>query len=230
MPIARCSNRCCRPCDRSCNDSAMSTDARIGSSIPSLRGNGPPMSNARDETPEACRTMARQQALRGDRGAAEKSFLRLLERHPRDVEALRFVADCQSARGEHAAAMQSLQAVTRVAPEDPAAWVQLAATQMTADDLGGAVASFGHGLALAPRMFVPRLQLGIALEQLGRTHDALRAYFMAIESAHGMGRWQDDATTAPGLRDAVKHAVDYVNRERRALFRCALDPLRERYG
>ncbi|OOG57826.1 aspartyl beta-hydroxylase [Rhodanobacter sp. B05] len=188
------------------------------------------MSNSPDKTADACRTAARQQALRGDRGAAERSFLSLLERHPQDVEALRFVADCQSARGEHAAAMQSLQAVTRVAPEDPAAWVQLAATQMAADDPRGAVASFGRGLALAPRMFVPRLQLGIALEQLGQPHDALKAYFMAIESAHGMGRWQDDATTAPGLRDTVKHAVDYVNRERRALFRRALDPLRERYG
>jgi len=188
------------------------------------------MNDARDETLEASRAMARQQLLRGDRDAAERSFLSLLQRHPQDVEALRFVADCQSARGEHVAAIQGLQAVTRLAPEDPAAWVRLAATQMAADDLDGAVASFGHGLALAPRMFVPRLQLGIALEQLGRTHDALKAYFMAIESAHGMGRWQDDATTAPALRAAVKHAVDYVNRERRALFRRALDPLRERYG
>lgn len=188
------------------------------------------MSTPRDETPEPLRTMARQQASEGERDAAEKSFLRLLERHPQDAEALRFVADCRSARGEHAAAIQDLQAATRVVPGDPAAWIQLATMQMAADDLGGAIASFGEGLALAPRMFVPRLQLGVALERLGQSHEALKAYFMAIESAHGMGRWQDDATTAPGLRDAVKHAVDYVNKGRRALFRSALDPLRERYG
>ena len=77
------------------------------------------MSNSPEKTPDACRAAARQQALRGDRGAAEKSFLSLLERHPQDVEALRFVADCQSARGEHTAAMQSLQAVTRVAVRTP---------------------------------------------------------------------------------------------------------------
>lgn len=188
------------------------------------------MSIPRSETPEALRTTARQQASAGERNAAEKSFLRLLEHHPQDAEAWCFVADCQSARGEHAAAIQSLQAAIRVVSEDPATWTRLAMAQMAVNDLDGAIASFGHGLALAPRMFVPRLQLGIALEQRGQSHEALKAYFMAIESAHGMGRWQDDASTAPGWRDAVKHAVDYVNKGRRALFRGALDPLRQRYG
>ncbi|MEO8809968.1 MAG: aspartyl/asparaginyl beta-hydroxylase domain-containing protein [Rhodanobacter sp.] len=188
------------------------------------------MSKLRDETLEARLTMARKQALGGFRSAAEKSFLSVLERDPQDVEALRFVAECQSARGEHAAAVKGLCAVAARAADDPVAWVQLAAAQLAADDPGGAVASFGRGLALAPRMFVPRLQLGITLEKLGQPHEALKAYFMAIESAHGMGRWQDDATTAPGLRDAVKHAVGFVNDGRRALFRGALDPLRERYG
>ena len=65
---------------------------------------------------------------------------------------------------------------------------------------------------------------------MGQSHEALKAYFMALESARLMDRWQDDATTAPGLRDAVKHAVKYVNNGRRALFRSVFDPLRERYG
>lgn len=174
--------------------------------------------------------LARQQAHQGERAAAERSFLHLLERQPQDVEALRFVAAGESARGQHGSAIARLQMAGALAPEDPAGWVQLASAQMAANDPGSAVGSFGRGLALAPRMFVARLQLGVALEQLGQSHAALQAYFMAIESAHAKGRWQDDATTAPALRDAVKHAVGYVNRERRALFRRALDPLRERYG
>jgi aspartate beta-hydroxylase len=179
---------------------------------------------------EPRRAMARQHAQHGELDAAEKSFLGLLERQPQDVEALRFVAERQSARGEHAAAIQRLQSAVERTRDDPAVWVQLASAQMAVGDFSGAAASFGCGLSLAPRMFVPRLQLGIALEQLGQSHEALKAYFMAIASARAHGRWQDDATTAPALRDVVKHAVNYVNRGRPRLFRRALDPLRERYG
>jgi aspartate beta-hydroxylase len=188
------------------------------------------MSMPHDDTLEASRDIARQQAQRGERDAAEKSFLGLLERHPHDVEALRFVAECQSMRGDHRAAVERLQLAVRLLPDDPAGWGQLGAAQMVASDYGAAAASFSQGLSLAPRMFVARLQLGIALEQLGQSHDALKAYFMAIESAHAVGRWQDDATTAPRLRDAVKYAVNCVNTGRRRLFHDALDPLRERYG
>jgi len=188
------------------------------------------MSKPHHDTLETHRAIARQQAQAGERDAAEKSFLGILERDPHDVEALRFVAECRSLRGDQAAAIDRLQVAVRLTPEDPANWRQLGSAQMTAGDFGAAAASFRHGLALAPRMFVARLQLGIALEQLGQPHEALKAYFMAIESAHAMGRWEDDATTAPRLRDAVKHAVNYVNIHRRRLFHGALQPLRERYG
>jgi aspartate beta-hydroxylase len=115
-------------------------------------------------------------------------------------------------------------------PDEPAAWVQRGSAQLAAGDFDAAVGSFTQGLALAPRMFVARLQLGIAQEQLGQSRAALGTYFTAIESARSMGRWQDDATTAPGLRDAVKYAVNYVNQGRRQLFHDALEPLRQRYG
>ena len=115
-------------------------------------------------------------------------------------------------------------------PDEPAAWVQQGSAQLAAGDFDAAVSSFTHGLALAPRMFVARLQLGIAQEQLGQSRAALGTYFAAIESARALGRWQDDATTASGLRDTVKYAVNYVNKGRRQLFHDALEPLRQRYG
>lgn len=188
------------------------------------------MSSPSDAPMESLRTIARQAAQRGDLDVAERSFLDLLQRQPQDIEALRFVAHCRSTRGEHATAMQQLQLAVKVAANDPAAWVQLANVQTATGDFSGAVESFRCGLSLAPHIFVARLQLGIALEQLGQSHEALKAYFMAIESARAMGRWQDDTTTAPALREAVKHAVKYVNQGRRQLFRSVLEPLRERYG
>jgi aspartate beta-hydroxylase len=188
------------------------------------------MSNSTDPTLETRRTIARQQVQEGALEAAEKSYLSLLEREPQDVEALRFVASRQFARGEHAATIQHLQIAVVATPDDPSSWVQLASAQMAVEDFSAAVASFRHGLSLAPRIFVARLQLGMALEQLGQSQEALKAYFMAIGSARSLGRWQDDATTAEGLRPAVKHAVNFVNRGRRQLFHGVLDRLRERYG
>lgn len=184
------------------------------------------MSSSTDQS----RTTARQQMRQGALDAAEKSYLNLLEGEPQDVEALRFVANRRSARGEHEAAIRDLRLVADLTRDDPAAWIQLANAQMAAEDFREAVTSFRCGLSLAPRIFVARLQLGMALEQLGQSQEALKAYFMAIESARSLGRWQDDATTAEGLRHAVKHAVNYVNRGRRQLFRSVLDPLREHYG
>ena len=188
------------------------------------------MSNPTDASIATLRTLARQAMQRDDLFAAERVFLDLLGRQPHDVEALRFVASCRSARGEHAAAMQPLQLAVTLARHDPAAWVQLANVQMAAGDFNSAIDNLRSGLALAPRIFVARLQLGIALERLGLSHEALKAYVMAIESARAMGRWQDDATTAPGLREAVKHAVRYVNKGRHQWFHSVLEPLRERYG
>ena len=188
------------------------------------------MSNPTDASIATLRILARQAMQRDDLDAAERAFLDLLGQQPQDVEALRFVASCRSARGEHAAAMQQLQLAIELTRNDPATWMQLANAQMATGDFNAAVDSFRSGLALAPRVFVSRLQLGMALEQLGQSHEALKAYFMAIESARAMGRWQDDATTAPALREAVKHAVQCVNKGRRQLFYGVLDPLRKRYG
>lgn len=188
------------------------------------------MSHPLDPAPATARDIAHRHVQRGEREAAEKAFLRVLEQQPDDVEALRFVAECQSLRGDHQAAVARLQLATGLMPKDAACWGQLGSIQMVADDYMGAAASFNRALSLSPRMFVARLQLGIALEQLGQTHEALKAYFMAIECANAMHRWHDDATTAPRLRNAVKHAVNMVNTGRRQLFHGALNPLRERYG
>jgi len=101
---------------------------------------------------------------------------------------------------------------------------------MALADHAGAAADLDKALALAPRMFVARLRLGVALEQLGRSHDALVAYFAAISAAQAQGRWLADATTAPGIRAAVQHAMRQVDAGRHALFGGMLEPLRERYG
>jgi aspartate beta-hydroxylase len=140
------------------------------------------------------------------------------------------VASGRGGMAPEARSIASLQAAHRVDPLDAGILHQLGEAQMFAGDWDGAAESLRRGLALAPRMFVARLRLGVALERLGQRHAAMRAYLGAINTAQAQGRWLSDATTAPGLRDAVKHAARYVAAGRRELLDATLEPLRQRYG
>jgi aspartate beta-hydroxylase len=97
-------------------------------------------------------------------------------------------------------------------------------------DFAAAVISLKGVLALKPEIFLARLQLGIALEQLGHAREALLAYFTAVRTAQLRGRWLDDATTAPALRALVKYAMNYAQEGRKRVFGELLEPLRQRYG
>lgn len=161
---------------------------------------------------------------------AEQSYRRLLEIEPGDIEALRFIANEHLTRGEADRAVALLISAHRTQPDDAVTLHQLGTAQMVAGDSQAAADSLRNGLQHAPNMFVARLRLAIIHEQLGESHDALVAYLNAIHVAQAQGRWLSDATTAPGLRDAVKHAMDYVDAGRHKLFDEVLEPLRHRYG
>lgn len=188
------------------------------------------MNNRLDEGATALREMAINGLRQGDPMLAEQYFARLLEIAPGDVEALQFLAARHFQRGDAARAMALLQQAAQVQPDNPNTLQQLGAIQMASGDLQGAVSAFRHCLVLAPDHFVVRLRLGLVLEQLGETHDALLAYFGAVNAAQAQGRWMNDATTAPGLQEWVKHAIRFIDAGRRRTFDAVLEPLRQRYG
>ncbi|MGN2244957.1 aspartyl/asparaginyl beta-hydroxylase domain-containing protein [Frateuria sp. GZRR33] len=187
-----------------------------------------------DTPPEAtvitCRAQARDALQRGDLALAEQAFARLLQLRPDDTDALQFLASCHLGRGDSARAIEQLRIAHHARPEDAAILHQLGAAQVIAGDLRGAEGSLREGLALAPGMFVARLRLGVVYEQQGRRHEAMTAYLGAINAAQAQGRWLSDDTTAPGVREAVKHATQYVAAGRRELFDAVIEPLRQRYG
>jgi aspartate beta-hydroxylase len=189
-----------------------------------------PMDTPPGATVAACRAQALAALQRGDAVLAEQAYARLLEARPDDAEALQFLASCQLDRGHVAQAIEWLRAAHRARPRDAAILHRLGAAQVQAGDLGGAEDSLREGLQLAPGMFVARLRLGVVFEQRGRRHEAMTAYLSAINAAQAQGRWLSDETTAPGVRDAVKHATQYVAAGRRALFDAVIEPLRQRYG
>lgn len=180
--------------------------------------------------PESCRTAAREHARRGEPLRAEEQFERLLETHPRDLEALQFLANRHHQRGNFEQALSLLALAADADPEVPAIELQRGAVELSMGNFRAAAVSIEHGLQKAPGAFVARLRLGIALEQVGEHDKALRTYFRAINAAQQQGRWLDDATTAPSLRGPVQYAINYVQQGRSRLFHAALDPLRERYG
>lgn len=133
-------------------------------------------------------------------------------------------------RGDLQQAGQLFQQVLDEVPGDLEALQVLGAAQLAAGNFSAAVQALRQAVHQAPELFVERLRLGMALERLGQPHDALTAYFGALRTAQNQGRWLSNETTAPGLRDAVRHAMRYVDMGRLAWFRRMLEPLQQRYG
>ncbi len=190
----------------------------------------PSMDTTHQLTPEACRRAAHERLRARDPDTAEQFFRHLLAVVPQDGEALRFLANRHYARGELTPAYALLTAALVRDPEQPELLQLLGAVQLANGDFGAAARTLKHSLKLEPTAFVARLQMGIALEQLGCPYDALVAWYTAIRTAQNQGRWLSDETTAPALRELVKYAMGYVNRERHQLFSGVIEPLRQRYG
>lgn len=191
------------------------------------------MNTPREDRPETAadwRAQAQAASRDGDVVRAEQAFARLLEQRPGDPEALQFLASRDLDRGDTMGAIERLRAASLAQPQDAAIWHQLGAAQVLAGDLEGAARSLQEALALAPGLFVARLRLGVVFEQQGLRRQAAMTYLDAIGTAQAQGRWLSDETTAPGLRDAVKHATRLVAATRRELFDAVIEPLRQRYG
>jgi aspartate beta-hydroxylase len=89
---------------------------------------------------------------------------------------------------------------------------------------------FERALDLDPGSFIARLHLAGVMELLGHKHQALTHYFGAVTQAQAKGRWLNDQTTAPHLRDLVLHAMEIIDAGRRSLLVAALEPLRAEHG
>jgi len=181
-------------------------------------------------TASALREMALNGLRQGDAALAEQYFARLLEQQPDDAEALQFVASRHLSRGDGARALATLATAVRAHPKNPDLLHQMGMVQSMGGDLRGAADSLRRCLDLAPNMFVARLRLGMALEQLGDMDRALLAYFGAVNAAQAEGRWMSDASTAPGLRQPVQHAMRFIDAGRRRTFDAVIEPMRQRHG
>jgi aspartate beta-hydroxylase len=175
---------------------------------------------------EQARAFARQ----GRIPEAESAYRAILTGTPDVPEALNFVAMCALSRGDLAEAQRLLDHAVELEPTQPEIWKSLGIVHLAADRSQRALECFERALQLDSGHFVARLHRGAALERLGKQYEATANYYGAIVAAQNRGQWLNEATTPPGLRVAVLHAMRAVNQGRRQLFLDLLAPLREQHG
>lgn len=153
-----------------------------------------------------------------------------LAAHPHDDGLQLVAAQGLMALGRFEVAATRLEVLTSSSPAIGEAWMRLGACRLQLGDIPNAVDALERGLALAPDSFIVRLQLAEALQGLGRTEEALVHFFRAVNTAQAKGRWLNDQTTAPDLRDRVRQAMAIIDAGRHALFFDAIAPLVRQHG
>ncbi len=173
---------------------------------------------------------ARQALQRGALEDAQGRCAAVLEKSPDYVDALNLSALIAFRQKRHSTALVQLERARTLAPADVQTLTSLGHVREAAGDAAGALQAFDELLAIRPADFAARLHRGRVLEQLGRGDEVLFAYGRAIRDAQQQGRWVSEATTAPALKDQVRHAINLVNRGVGAYYERAYAPLKARFG
>jgi aspartate beta-hydroxylase len=173
---------------------------------------------------------ARAQQRGGNTQQACAFYAEVLRDAPAHVEALDFLAMTELARGATAMAIRFLERARAAEPANPLIHAHLGTALRHAERFDEAEAVLRAALQMDPDDFVARIHLGATLEALGRSEAAMYTYFSAIATAQNVGRWRNDATTAPVLRPLLRHAMQVVDQGRARIFDNVIAPLREKFG
>ncbi|HEY8009735.1 MAG TPA: aspartyl/asparaginyl beta-hydroxylase domain-containing protein [Rudaea sp.] len=188
------------------------------------------MDNAAASALDSALRIARSAAEQGRDAEAESAFARALTLDPEHAEALHFCGLMAFTRGDARNAVDLIEHACRVDGENVVFLKNLGLAYLAASRPDAAQSVLERAVQIDPKFFVARLFLARLCEDIGERHEALKHYFRAILAAQAKGLWRSDETTAPGLRKNVKHAMRFVDAERRLLFVRALEPLREAHG
>ena len=172
---------------------------------------------------EIARTFVRQ----GNLAEAERIYRQVAAAQPDQVEALRFLANAALSRGAPGEAVAMLSRAAQANRNDIWVLLELGVAYRSAQRMDEARSVFERALETSQgRNTTARLLLANVYELDDRPEMALLQYFRAILDAQANGQWLNDSTTEPGLRQLVKHAIQYVDAGRHDLFGRALEPFR----
>ena len=186
-----------------------------------ISGNAAP-----DEILLSARTCAEQRRI--DDAAA--LYLKLLSIQPDHAEALNYLGARALSAEQPAQAIDYLQRAAALSQPDPECLCNLGLAYVATNRLDDALNTLVRCIDAAPSFFRARLHMGRVMELLGKNDEAATHYYAALMHAQQQGRWLNDATTAPGLRDLVKHATHSARSARKRLFEGVLQPYVARHG
>jgi aspartate beta-hydroxylase len=179
---------------------------------------------------DAHRARARSAAESGRAGEALQYFRALLEAAPDDAEALNYIAVIELSAGRVAEAGDLLRRALLAHPDDVPTLKNKGLLLLRTGQLDEAEQAFRGLVKSDPDFFVARLYLGVVLERRGNARGATVEYFSAVSKAQSMGYWTSPATTPPGIRPMVEHAMVAARNGRSRLLAAVLAPLKERFG
>lgn len=179
---------------------------------------------------EAMRATARESASQGDAAKARALYEQLLSTDADDAEALNYLAVLAGGRGDLKGARALLERAATAHPSDATTWRNLGMCALADGDVSGAIGALDRAVTLEPSDAPGHLQRAHALERSGRARDAVAAYLRALAEARRIGHWTSDATTPPGLRGLVQHAVAQIRAGNRELLAGLMAPLVARHG
>jgi aspartate beta-hydroxylase len=147
-----------------------------------------------------------------------------------DAEALRQRAQAAIAKSRLPEAEAALAEARAADPGDAQTARRHGVALMALRRFDEAEAAFRDAIRLDGRMPAAHLQLGRLLESTGRAREAVGAYFRALTMAQARDLWLDEASTPPGLRADVLHAMAVVREQRVPVLLGLMAPLEARFG
>jgi tetratricopeptide (TPR) repeat protein len=114
-------------------------------------------------------------------GQAEAIYRGILDRDPKNVNALRLLGSVAIEMGRYRRAVKLLRSALEIAPDFFGAWVDLARALMEQDDLEESFKTIERVIRMEPELAFPRMMLGNLLTKSGRYEEAVQAFQVALE-------------------------------------------------
>ena len=128
------------------------------------------------KSPSLFLILARLEATQGNNVKAKDYIRQALEQRNNYTEAIFLLAQIQVAEGNTKAAIDSVQAASYLSPNDTGIFFQLGLLRYSDKDFKGAVSAFEQALALNASYANAKYFLGLSLDQLNRTTEAIKQF------------------------------------------------------
>ncbi|MEV4780172.1 aspartyl/asparaginyl beta-hydroxylase domain-containing protein [Burkholderia sp. LMU1-1-1.1] len=146
-----------------------------------------------------------QAAKAGKEEDAARLWARLLELAPAHPLALAALGKRAFRYGDHATARLAFERLVRATPDDPQAWINLALACQAQKDEAAEQTAIHNALVADPSNMVALILRANLLERQGKTHQSASVYGAVAQVAPPLAQLE------PGMRDAVEHAMKYVD-------------------